>query len=151
MDIGKFIKWRQGYKYAPETVEVFFNGKKIDLSGTMIQHWLACGQLEKAEQEIKRIIRQGFKKQDYFVYYFSSTDGKFSFTIPNPFMLMRPGMTLKERYQRFKDLKKYFSGLNWQYEYCTTAELDGNFNAVEKEKSVIQIDQRLHVRLAKIG
>jgi hypothetical protein len=151
VNIGQFIKWRQGYKYAPETVEVFFNGKKIDLSGTMIQTLLSCGQEEKAEQEIKRIIRKGFKKHDYFVYYFLSTDGRFSFTIPNPFMLMRPGMSLKERYQRFKDLKKHFSALNWQYEYFTTAELDGNFNAVEKEKSVIQIDQRLHIKPAKIG
>jgi hypothetical protein len=149
MNIGNFIKWRQRYKYAPETVEVFFNGKKIDLSGTMIQTWLACGQEEKAEQEIKRIIRKGFKKQNYFKYYYLSSDGKFYFTLADNFMLMRPGMSLKERYQRFKDLKEYFSGLNWQDEYCTTAELDGNFNAVEKEKSVIKIDQKLHIRLVK--
>lgn len=149
MDIGKFIKWRQRYKYAPETVEVFFNGKKIDLSDTMVQTWLTCGELEKAEQEIKRIIRKGFKKQNYFKYYYLSSDGKFYFTLANDFMLMCPDMTLKERYQRFKVLKKYFSSLNWRDEYCTTAELDGDFNVIEKEKSVIKIDQKIHIKTAK--
>ena len=59
----------RGYKYVPETMELFNHGKKVNINdgNTMLKEWLACDNLDKAIPEAKRIIRKQQKAIILFI------------------------------------------------------------------------------------
>lgn len=149
MRLTDVIKWQQPNKYTPECIKVFVGNIELDLSGTMIKQDLFCGNLDKAEQEIKKLWRKNISKEKAKYYYFRSECGKFSFTVHNPFFAMYSRMGIKERLKRYQDLKKLFSADDWLYNYGSSAVLNGAFEVEKKQDFFIKVSPVLHIGYTK--
>ena len=136
MKLTDCIKWQQQNKYTPESIIVYVYGEKLKLDGTMIQEHLFCGQLEKAEIEIKRLWRKQNRKERPRAYYYYTEDKSRKLWIPSPFMLLYSRHTLQDRYKRYKDMKKVFSEMNWQTPESTIATLNGLHQVEEVKKNI---------------
>lgn len=65
-----------GYKGAPEQSRASVNGLKLDISGTKAALYIACNDVEKARQELKREYRKHNRTEKKYIYAFWGENSK---------------------------------------------------------------------------
>lgn len=146
MKINNVIRWQQPNRFCPDGIKVFIGGIEIkNIQDTMIRQDLFCGNLKRAEENIKRIWRANLKKKKPSYYYFQSECGKFYVTVKQGFFAMYPGCTLQERFARYKELKKILDGEKWCYSYGGSAVLGANFQVEKTKDFSFRINKRVHI------
>jgi hypothetical protein len=105
----------RGYKYAPETMELFNHGKKVNINAgnSMLKEWLACHNLDKVIPEAKRIVRKQ-QKRDNIVYTigFKMDNGSIAFSRA---LFTNDRFDLNELMSIYNCLKEQFNKDNWEY------------------------------------
>ena len=100
----KIIKY-SCYKPAPESARVSVNGRRLDISDTMIPTMIACGQHNKAIEEIKRTYRKQNACENKYIYCFFRENSKQFYYIA---CLSFPASAdLETRLQCYKELKHH--------------------------------------------
>lgn len=103
----------RGYKYAPETIELFNHGKKVNINdgNSMLKEWIACHNLDKAIPEAKRIVRKQQKRDNIcYTIGFKTENGSIVFTKN---MVTNDRFNLNELIVIYRCLKEKFNMDEW--------------------------------------
>ena len=129
-----------GYKYAPESVEFFLNGNRINLPKTdrsRIGYLVICGKNKEVEDELKRILRREEKKSRVVgkcICFFKKDSDEFYYTQ----QLRYNPNDIKDALRCYKEWKRYIMDKNCILE--TGYELtEGEFNPFGENKAKTKV------------